>query len=120
VLAIAAQRIGIAGLVIYVLVTSTLQTVIALQSNDTRNQIIDCTEPTGECYKESQEHLRTFLKELVDSSALNHSLTRHISVVAAACAADEAIANLAPAARVDAVEACVNATLKREGKSNAE
>lgn len=110
--AILLQRIAVAVLVVYIIATLTLLAVNAIQSFQTRSALLDCTQPSGECFKDSQERSGAIIQDLIDAlhkEGLDREMvTRQIVIAAAACADDPGNDT------VEQIEACVDRTLKEE------
>ncbi len=93
---------------LYMLGTLTVVGYNALASIQTRGVLLDCTQPTGKCFGEGQKRTGSLVQQLIDASANGDVLTRHIVILAAACAKQEGV-NTA-----DQVEECVTDKLRRE------
>lgn len=62
----------------------------------TRNQIVDCVQPTGKCFQRGQRQTG----EVVGT-------VNQVSTLAAACAADPAVSALPIGPRIDAINVCI-------------
>ncbi len=96
---------------IYVFVTVTLVSVGTIIGFQTRSELLDCTTPTGDCYRDSQEQAARFLEQLYQEGLNREGVTRRIIVFAAACAQDATL-NTVPE-----IEKCVNEQLEKAGDS---
>jgi hypothetical protein len=98
--------------VLYMIGTSAISTWNAVVGTQTRATLIDCAKPDGKCAQENQKRTAAVVKKLVNE--INE--TRHVSILAAACATDPAIVtpSMNHQERIDAVDVCVQKELQRE------
>lgn len=85
-IALMVQRATVALFILYCLVTMALLLVLSYQGNDQRNRLVDCTTPSGECYKAGQQRTAQAIQMLI----ADNQLTREMVIVAVACAQDPA------------------------------
>lgn len=78
------QRATIALFIVYCLMTMALLLFMSYQGNDQRNRLVDCTTPSGQCYKEGQQRTAQAIQFLI----ADNQLTREMIVKAVACAQD--------------------------------
>lgn len=64
--------------------------------------IADCVQPSGKCFKDSQERTGKLVGSL-----------NQVATLAAACSADAAVAALPIGPRIDAIDACIRAHFKK-------
>lgn len=94
--AVKAARLEFVQLVLLVLGAITMVVTLAFvvlthqASLDQRERLLDCTEPGGECYQQSQERTAEAVKLLAENTAAiaarSQATTREVVAVAAACA----------------------------------
>lgn len=82
----------------------------AIQGVQTRQEILSCTTPSGECYQEGQERTKNVVRELYEQGIDREQITRQIIVLAASCAGDERNRT------AEAIERCVNDRLATENR----
>src|SRR5262245_11037177 len=56
--------------VAFCVITLTIVTVNAIISFQTRNQLIDCTDPQGDCYRSGQQNSSQIIQELLHRNVL--------------------------------------------------
>lgn len=100
------QRVALAVLAVYVVASLTILVLNALASFQTRDALLDCTQPTGECAREGQEQTAKIIQQLIDANRLNEVATRQIVVLAAACADQVGVDD------VEEIQNCVDTALK--------
>jgi hypothetical protein len=83
-MAMIVQRLMIALVVMYCFTTLTLLLVLGYQSQEQRNNLLDCTTPEGQCYQDGQRRTKEAIEALIN----DNQLTRDTVVVAVACAQD--------------------------------
>lgn len=115
--AIILQRLAIGVVVLFMVASMSVLVYNALVSIATRAELLDCTDPTGQCYQEGQKQTAAIIQQLIDANKLGDVATQRVVVLAAACGA-----GLDPALsfddRVLYLTDCVTAQLK-EDKENA-
>lgn len=85
----------------------------AWQGSQTRQKLVDCTTPSGECYKENSRRTVVFLKQLID----DNTQTRHIVVLTAACDdRPDVVSETDPVKHLDLLTQCVEEGLAKEAK----
>lgn len=92
---------GVFGLIVAAVVAVGVSVIARLDDDlangaATRNQIVDCVQPTGTCFKRGQKQTG----EIVGS-------VNQVSTLAAACAADPSVGGLTITARISAIDACI-------------
>lgn len=103
------ERVFLTTLAVCVLLALGLLSYNALNSLATRDAILDCTQPTGECYKEGQRRTGEVIRQLIESNQDTAMITRQIVVLAAACADDPGNNS------ADEIERCVDRQLGTPG-----
>ena len=99
------QRTAIACIVLYMVVSMTLVVIISLQGMRSRQILLDCTTPVGECYQDNTRRTG----EVVGNIKMD---TKEVVVLAASCAKDPTNNTTVK------IEKCVNRQLeKRDGHS---
>ena len=106
------QRTLWAILGIYIVLSLAVLVSNALTGFQTRDTLVDCVDPQGQCYKDGQARTEDAIQRLIEANSLDEVATRRIVVLAAACAAD--VSNDTP----DEIQACVDAQLKEDKKEN--
>lgn len=109
------QRAFFGAIGIFMVSSITLLVVNALQGQTTRDTLLDCTQPTGECSQRNQERTGVLIQQLIDNNSLGDIATQRIVVLAAACSEEPAIRDEpVQSARIALLEACVNDQLKAD------
>lgn len=80
----------------------------AISAIATRDALLDCTTPSGECYQRGQEQTAKAVADLVKANRQDEVGTRRIVILAAACA--EAIDD----ATALQIQRCVDEQLKED------
>ena len=106
------QRAFVAFLAAFMVVSTTLLVVNAVQGFETRGTLLDCTTPDGGCYQDSQERSAEILRRVYEDGLAREAITRQIIVLASACAGDREHHN------IDEIERCVNKRLAKEFRIN--
>lgn len=78
-------RLAIAVGVFFVVAALGLLVYNAISSIQTRHTILDCTQPSGECYQDGQKRTGEFVSNLLTHTDKNHVITRRVIVYALAC-----------------------------------
>lgn len=79
-------RVAQVAVVIVVLVLLTFLAVTAWEGHTTRKTLIDCTAPTGQCYKEGQERTAEVVARINKDGVIREQITRETAKWAAYCA----------------------------------
>lgn len=78
----------------------------------TRDLLVDCTTPQGECYRQAQEGndsvIRRIVNDTIESAIPLHQLTRWYIQQSAACAEEPGVQTMAQ------IEKCVQDALEKE------
>lgn len=85
-MAIMLQRATITLFVIYCIATMGMLLWLGVQGNASRRQLVDCTTPSGECYKEGQKRTAEAIQALI----ADNQLTRDTVIAAITCGQDPA------------------------------
>lgn len=106
------QRILIGVVALYMLGTSAVATIAALVSLQARNAILDCVEPTGQCYQEGQKRTGEAVQSIVEGTLIGteeiSATTREVIHLTAFCADQPGAQTLTQ------IEACVVEGLEQE------
>lgn len=105
------QRIAIAALMLYLLFSTTALLVNAYQGAQTRAVLLDCTQPDGDCNRESRQQTANFIKQLVDSNHFGDLATQEIVRDSAICSSKPE--NAGNAVRINK---CINTRLNADKK----
>lgn len=109
------QRVAIAIAAMYIVGSLGLLVMNAIQGQQTRNTLLDCTEPTGKCAKEGQKQTASVIKQLIDANAAGDVSTQRVVIIAAACSESPDIRSEPnQVERIRLTEECVNAQLEKE------
>lgn len=101
-------------LFLYILGSLTLLSLNAYQGQQTRDTLLDCTEPSGECYQEGQDRTALLIQQLIDSNNLGDLATQEVVILTASCAeSPEVKAEENQTARIELLKDCVNAHLEK-------
>jgi 2-C-methyl-D-erythritol 4-phosphate cytidylyltransferase len=120
-----ARTFAVQGFVIALLITLAaialvILVVSAVQGAQTRQQLLDCTQPVGKCFQQGQSRQGEVVKQLIDANATDEETTRQIIILTEGCSAS-VDQKLVRDARIRAIEDCVNEELTRvEKKEKAE
>lgn len=107
------QRLAISVIAIFIISAEVLLVLNALSSFKSRDVLLDCTQPTGDCAQQSQEQTATIIKKLIDSGQAGDVATQRIVVLAAACSEEPSIKSEPDRfTRITLLEECVNDQLK--------
>lgn len=75
----------------------------------TKAEILDCTEPTGECYQQGESRMKGVVDQVLQDGIDRETVTRRVVIIAALCSEDPAIRDIADQSqRITAMERCVN------------
>lgn len=91
--------------IVVVVIVLGILTFDVLNGQAARKELLDCTTPGGECYREGNQRTADAIAQLIEANTLSEVATRRVVVIAAACAAT--LENPTTAR----VEQCVNAQL---------
>lgn len=80
------QRLVITLVVLWMMSTQALLVWAAVEGHYTRQALLDCTAPSGDCYKEAQKQTASVVESLNKSGDQRAALTRKYARLAAACA----------------------------------
>lgn len=106
--AIMLQRLLVAaGIILGVIMVLFILWDIA-EGRDRRAQLLDCTQPGGQCYQDGQERTAEAVQSIIDESLLQEAATRRVVVLAAYCAAQPGQET------VEQIEACITREMKRD------
>ncbi len=94
------QRLGIFVLLVYMGVTSAFVTWNAIQATQTRSTLLDCTQPTGKCFKDGAKRTGEAVTGIVNS-------TRAVIIATTVCKDKPGFEN----ADTDKLEKCVDKEL---------
>jgi hypothetical protein len=97
---------------LFMLATLALLAYNAIQSIRTRNALLDCTTPTGQCYHQSQKRTGLLIESLINNLTTSDAVTRRIVILAASCA-DESQSQT-----VEEIQQCVDSRLKVRGEED--
>lgn len=106
--ALLAQRLAVALLLLFIVISLGLTAYNAIVGIATRAALLDCTTPGGECYKEGQRRTAEAIRQLVEANEAGEQTTREIVILAADCADNEGVDT------ADEIEACVEQQRARE------
>jgi ABC-type Fe3+ transport system permease subunit len=108
----AAFLLGLVTILLLIRSTQLDNRASTQSTRQTANRIEDCTQPGGECFEESQKRTGAVVQKIIDEL----TTTRHVAVLAAACATDPAMRPLTRIERIDAIDQCVQVALRGEKK----
>jgi hypothetical protein len=105
---------GVLIVILIVITTLGICTLLyaAYVGQQSRDEILSCTRPNGQCYKDNQENtgavINNIVKETIESAIPLHVQTRRVVVAAAYCAAT------VESPTVERIQACVDRELKEK------
>lgn len=107
----------IAWAIIGLFIISSLAILVfnAIQSISTRQALLDCTTPHGDCYEKGQKQTGDVIQQLIDASKADGDYTRHIVVITTSCAEEDAIqSEPSRDVRITMIQNCVDDRLSKE------
>jgi hypothetical protein len=112
------RNTAIAAVLLYMLFSSGISTWSAITGYSARHQLLDCTTSEGECFQRNQADTGDLVQAIVDEIVT----TQHVSILAAGCSTDPTVVNdsMAKAERIDAIDTCVRAALKKKEEGSNE
>jgi hypothetical protein len=104
---------------IYILGSLALLGLNAISSFQTRDALLDCTQPTGDCSQENHKETANVIQQLIDANSLGDVATQQVVVLAASCAEEPVIkAEPDEAKRITLLQDCINEHLKKPKGGN--
>lgn len=111
------QRVAIGVVAAFMTAAMILLVLNALASIKSRNVLLDCTQPTGECAKDGQERTGKVIQNLIDANSLGDVATQRVVVLTAICSEEPEIkAEPVQDRRIELLTGCVNAQLAEDKK----
>lgn len=111
------QRVFILAVSVFMTVSMIILVMNALASIKSRDILLDCTQPSGQCAKESQEETGKIIQNLIDANSLGDVATQRVVVLTAICAEEPEIkAEDVQDRRIELLTDCVNAQLAQDKK----
>lgn len=112
-------RVAWAVVGVYILGSLALLCLNAISSIQTRDALLDCTQPSGNCAKENQRQTADIIQQLIDANSLGDIATQQVVVLAASCAEEPVIkAEPDEAKRITLLQDCINEHLKKPKGGN--
>lgn len=106
------------AVMVALLVGAAVMTINAYYGMSARNVLLDCVEPTGECFKEGQSRTGDVVQQLIEQNNLSEVATRRIVLLAAVCADDpEVRTEPDKARRIILMDRCINVELDKEDRN---